>query len=149
MKTYASIFITLIIVTNSMICIADEAPRAISISKDELSGKLLIGQPEREFLGNKAKFASVYKSQDGKFTIGLFSMTVEVEANGIKRYENFPKDEFMFFLEGTMKLIDDNGIITEAGPGEALLIPKGWSGKRITNSIRKISVVYKDNNKGD
>jgi len=128
---------------------AGEAPKAVSISKEQLSGKIFDGLPTSEFFGNKTQFADVYKSEDGKFSFGVFAMVVDKVENGITRYEDFHSYEFMYFLEGTMKLIDDDGNVAEAGPGEVLFIPKGWTGKRITNDIRKISVVYKDSPTGE
>ena len=124
---------------------ADEPPQAISLSAAELSGDILEGQPIKQIFGNDAQFIDVYTSEDKKFNIGVFGMVVEEKENGRYRYESFPADEIMFFLEGRMKLIDDNGKVTEAGPGEALFIPKGWSGTRITNNIRKLSVRYVEN----
>jgi uncharacterized cupin superfamily protein len=124
---------------------AGDTPQAISLSAADLSGDILKGQPVTQFFGNDTQFVDVFTSDDKKFSIGMFGMVVEEEANGTTRYENFPIYEFMYFLEGSMKLIDDNGKVTEAGPGEVLFIPKGWTGTRITDDIRKISVVYKEN----
>ena len=137
----------LIMCLQSMTVLAGGTPQAISLSADQLSGGILDGEPVTEFFGNDTQFVNVYASEDKKFSFGVFGMVVEEEANGKTRYENFPKYEFMYFLQGSMKLIDDNGVVTEAGPGEVLFIPKGWTGTRITDDIRKISVVYDENPK--
>jgi uncharacterized cupin superfamily protein len=38
------------------------------------------------------------------------------------------QDEFFFVTEGRCRIIDSDGKATEAGPGEALVIPAGFKG---------------------
>lgn len=130
---------------SSTVADGDVTPQAASISKQELSGEIFSDEPTKKFGGHAAKNVTVFKSPDEMFSVGVFEMTVDEEANSSLRYDNFPKHEFMYFLEGKMTFIDDAGLVTEAGPGEALIIPKGWSGTRTTTSIRKISVMFNEN----
>ena len=61
------------------------------------------------------------------------------------RYEQFPRDEYMFFTKGGMRLHGDDDTVVEAGPGEMLFIPKGWCGLRVITGdeqMQKFSVVY-------
>ena len=124
---------------------AEEEAQAISLSADELSGAILEGQPVIKVFGNDAQVLTVYTSKNNEFDAGIFGMIVEEPANGTYIYESFPVHEVMFFMKGSMKLIDDNGKVTEAGPGEVLVIPTGWSGTRIVEDIVKFSVRYREN----
>ena len=38
------------------------------------------------------------------------------------------EDEFFYVTEGRCRVIDENGIASEAGPGDTLIIPAGFKG---------------------
>ena len=121
--------------------------RAISLSSDQIRGGIYEGQPTTHFemLGSNGRSASVYKSPDGAFSMGGFEIVIDENTKREHRYENFPRNEFMYFTKGGMKLIDDDGDVVEAGPGEIIFIPKGWTGTRIftgDEAMQKFSVVY-------
>lgn len=42
--------------------------------------------------------------------------------------ESYPEDEFMFFIEGGVKLTSADGTALEVKSGEGAAIPKGWKG---------------------
>lgn len=131
--------------TFSVFSFAGDVPEAQMLSKADLAGGILEGQPKHMYGENEAWSATVHKSVDEKFSFGLFSMNIVNEETNSKRYDNFKHNELMYFIEGRMTLTDDNGKVVSAGPGEFLFIPKGWSGMRVTTDISKVSVVYKDN----
>lgn len=77
------------------------------------------------------------KSHDGRFTAGLYSAgpsDVPVESYG--------EDEFMYFLEGGVKLISADGSVLEVKAGEGVTIPKGWKGRWTTAGYKKYYVIY-------
>jgi uncharacterized cupin superfamily protein len=50
----------------------------------------------------------------------------------------------MYFLEGGVTLVSIDGTVTEIEAGEAVTIPKEWTGTWTTQGYRKIWVFYSD-----
>ena len=84
------------------------------------------------------------KSSDGKFASGMYTA-------GKSRFEitePYGVDEFMFFLEGSVILTSDDGSQMTIYAGEAVTIPKEWTGVWETNGYRKIWVIYSESGEG-
>ena len=84
------------------------------------------------------------KSSDGKFASGMYKA-------GKSRFEitePYGVDEFMFFLEGSVTLTSDDGSQMTINEGEAVTIPKEWTGVWATEGYRKIWVIYSESGKG-
>ena len=84
------------------------------------------------------------KSSDGKFASGMYSA-------GKSRFditEPYGVDEFMFFLEGSVTLTSDDGSQMTINAGEAVTIPKEWTGVWETEGYRKIWVIYSASGEG-
>jgi len=84
------------------------------------------------------------KSSDGKFASGMYSA-------GKSRFditEPYGVDEFMFFLEGSVTLTSDDGSQMTVNAGEAVTIPKEWTGVWETEGYRKIWVIYSASGEG-
>jgi uncharacterized cupin superfamily protein len=84
------------------------------------------------------------KSSDGKFASGMYS-------SGKSRFditEPYGVDEFMFFLEGSVTLTSDDGTQMTVNAGEAVTIPKEWTGVWETEGYRKIWVIYSASGEG-
>jgi len=47
---------------------------------------------------------------------------------GALRSVNYPKDEFIYVLEGTVVTTDADGTKREFHPGDTFVLPKGWVG---------------------
>ena len=56
--------------------------------------------------------------------------------------EPYGGDEFMFFLEGDVTLTSSDGSAITISAGEAVTIPKEWTGRWETDGYRKIWVIY-------
>lgn len=121
-----------------------EYPEALVLTQEDLSGKIFDGLPYREIYGNQTQLKSVFRTEDGKLAIGAFGWTIESEKTTAIEFEDYPIDEGMFFLEGGMKVVDTQGKVSEAGVGEFLFIPKGWSGTHYVTDMKKISIRYGD-----
>lgn len=121
-----------------------DSPRAQVLTEDQLSGNISEGLPTKEFYGNQAQMQQVFRTADGKLAFGAFSWTVKSAKTAVIKFDDYPIDETMYFIEGGMKIIDTDGNVTEAGPGEFLFIPKGWSGTHYTQNMKKISIRYGD-----
>ena len=79
-------------------------------------------------------------SSDGRFASGMYKA-------GRSRFEiNEPYgvDEFMYFLKGGVTLTSSDGTVTVVGAGEAVTIPKEWTGIWETDGYTKIWVIYSE-----
>ena len=84
------------------------------------------------------------KSSDGKFASGMYKA-------GKSRFEitkPYGIDEFMFFLEGSVILTSEDGSQMTINAGEAVTIPKEWTGIWETEGYRKIWVIYSESGEG-
>ena len=93
--------------------------------------------------GNVLDITSL-KSADGKFASGMYKA-------GKSRFEitePYGVDEFMFFLEGSVTLTSDDGSQITINAGEAVTIPKEWTGVWETEGYRKIWVIYSESGEG-
>jgi hypothetical protein len=110
-----------------------------------LQAQYLDGSGLGEFEGNARspmlrRGHSCFKSEDGKLSIGVW----EAQAGEIVIPEPYPIDELMYVLSGKFVLVDQQGNREECGEGEALIMPKGWSGTfEVPEHVRKIWVSYK------
>jgi uncharacterized cupin superfamily protein len=77
------------------------------------------------------------RSKDGKVESGLYSAGPSEQD-----IDSYPEDEFMFFIEGSVKLISSDGSILEVRAGEGAAIPKGWKGHWSTHGYKKYYVTY-------
>jgi uncharacterized cupin superfamily protein len=81
---------------------------------------------------------SSFTSADGKLQVG-FSHYSTVTLQLTDWYAN----EFMYFLEGQVEITDEEGSSKIYGPGDAIVMPKGFNGTwRQLSPIKKIHVSY-------
>lgn len=117
------------------------------ISKEDLAGKIF----EREDMietthdsGNVTLDVTTLLSSDGKFASGMYRSG--------KSYFEITKpygvDEFMYFLEGSVKLTSSDGTVQTINAGEAVTIPKEWTGTWDTDGYTKIWVIYSADGSG-
>lgn len=117
------------------------------IGKDELAGRIF----ERESMietthedGNTTLDVTTLLSSDGKFASGLYrsgKTTIEIA-------EPYGVDEFMYFLEGGVKLTSADGTVQTIDAGEAVTVPKEWTGIFATEGYTKIWVIYSADGSG-
>ena len=84
------------------------------------------------------------KASDGKFASGMYKagpQTFDIT-------EPYGVDEFMFFLEGSVTLTSADGSAVTVNAGEAVTIPKEWTGRWKTEGYRKIWVIYSGDGSG-
>ena len=81
---------------------------------------------------------SSFQSSDGKLDVGFYhGSEVTLQING------WPVDEVMIFLEGQVEITNQDGLSRIYGPGEMLVMPKGFIGTwRQIGSIKKLNVSY-------
>lgn len=84
------------------------------------------------------------KSSDGKFASGVYKA-------GPQRFEitePYGVDEFMYFLEGDVTLTSNDGTVIKVNAGEAVTVPKEFTGTWETKGYRKIWVIYSASGEG-
>ena len=94
--------------------------------------------------GQKILDFTSLKSSDGKFASGLYKAGPQV----FYITEPYGVDEFMFFLEGSVILTSSDGRAMTVNAGEAVTIPKEWTGRWETEGYRKIWVIYSEDGSG-
>ena len=79
-----------------------------------------------------------FQSNDGKFDVGS-SRYSKITL----RLSDWPVDEFMYFLEGEVEITNEDGSSKIYGPGDAIVMPKGFNGIwRQLTPIKKINISY-------
>lgn len=125
----------------------DKAVVPAKISKADLAGKIF----ERDDMietthgdGHVTLDVTTLLSSDKKFGSGMYrSEKTRIEIN-----EPYGVDEFMYFLEGSVKLTSSDGTVQTIGAGEAVTIPKEWTGVWDTEGYTKIWVIYSADGSG-
>lgn len=116
------------------------------IGKQDMSGAIF-ERPETirtEQGGNTVLDVTTLKSSDGRFASGMYKA-------GKSRFEidePYGVDEFMYFLEGGVTLTSADGTVQQIHAGEAVTIPKEWTGTWETDGYTKIWVIYSADGSG-
>jgi uncharacterized cupin superfamily protein len=84
------------------------------------------------------------ESSDGKFASGMY----KAGKSRSEITEPYGVDEFMYFLDGGVTLTSSDGTVTEIEAGEAVTIPKEWTGTWKTDGYTKIWVIYSEDGSG-
>ena len=83
-------------------------------------------------------------SSDKKFASGMYkSQKVRYEIT-----EPYGVDEFMYFIKGSVTLTSADGSVQVINAGEAVTIPKEWTGTWDTEGYTKIWVIYSEDGSG-
>lgn len=77
------------------------------------------------------------RSADERYEAGLYQAGPSDYA-----VDSYPTSEFIYIIEGSIKLTSADGTVVEARSGESLSIPKGWKGHWTTPGYRKYYVTY-------
>ena len=117
------------------------------ISKEELAGSLFERDDTTETVhedGHRTLDVTTLLSSDGKFASGMYrSDKVRIEIK-----EPYGVDEFMYFLEGGVTLTSADGTVQTIEAGEAVTIPREWTGTFDTDGYSKIWVIYSADGSG-
>lgn len=119
---------------------AAEGPQPAELSKADIAGAVF-DRPETvvtETPDGKILDITSLLSSDGRFASGMYKAGPSREVIE----EPYGVDEFMYFLEGGVTLTSSDGTVTTIEAGEAVTIPKEWTGIWETEGYRKIWVIY-------
>ena len=126
---------------------SEKAVKPAKISKADIAGAIF----ERDDMietqhdsGNVTLDVTTLLSSDKKFASGMYR-------SGKSYFEStdpYGVDEFMYFLEGGVTLTSSDGTVQEINAGEAVTIPKEWTGIWDTDGYTKIWVIYSADGSG-
>ena len=143
MKRIVLIILGAIVVAGSLMAAGEETVVPAKISKSDLSGKIFERPDMVERThgdGHVTQSVTTLLSGDKNFSSGMYkSGKVRIDVA-----EPYGVDEFMYFLEGSVTLTSSDGTELVINAGEAVTIPKEWTGIFETDGYMKIWVVYSD-----
>ncbi|MCE4060163.1 cupin [Pandoraea sputorum] len=114
----------------------------IKVNKQELAGPVFDRDDavhENED-GNDTVDVTTFTSPDKAFQTGVFKSGPVREE--IRSAPGYPYTELLVFLSGGAKFTSSDGTVVEAGPGEAVTLPKGWTGVFESKGYTKLYAVY-------
>ncbi len=96
-----------------------------------------VDKPTTLTRGQREAARSLWTSPDGRIDIGVWEC-----APGRFTADRSRSAEFCHFLSGRIAMTHHDGTRRELGPGDALLLPQGWTGTwEILETTRKIYVL--------
>lgn len=125
---------------------AKESAHPAKLSQDDIAGGVFDRPAMIELTegGNTTLDVTSFLSSDKKFGSGMYrSGAVRFEIT-----EPYGVDEFMYFLEGGVTLTSSDGETQVINAGEAVTIPKEWTGVWETGGYTKIWVIYSEDGSG-
>lgn len=136
------------------------AAAVLAIAADKESGTVVPAKMDRQDIagaiferpdmiettrnGNTTLDVTSLLSSDKKFASGMYrsgKVRIEIE-------EPYGVDEFMYFIEGSVRLTSADGSVQTINAGEAVTIPKEWTGVWDTDGYTKIWVIYSADGSG-
>jgi uncharacterized cupin superfamily protein len=88
--------------------------------------------------GAKMREVRIYKSLDGKFDVGVSRID-----KAALRFQDWPRDEFVYLVKGQVEIIDQNRNAQIFEPGDSIVIPKDFSGVwRQLSPVTMITIEY-------
>lgn len=126
--------------------LADEPIHPAKLSKADIAGDAFDRPDTVEHTenGNTTLDVTSMLSSDKKFASGMYK-------SGAVRFEitePYGVDEFMYFIEGGVTLTSSDGDVQVIHAGEAVTIPKEWTGVWDTEGYTKIWVIYSEDGSG-
>jgi uncharacterized cupin superfamily protein len=146
MKTRTILIATIVAVTGVVYSADDPAVIPAKISKADIAGKIFErpDMTESTHGDNTTLDVTTLLSSDKKFASGMYkSGKVRAEIS-----EPYGVDEFMYFIEGGVTLTSSDGSVQVIGAGEAVTVPKEWTGIWDTEGYTKIWVIYSEDGSG-
>ena len=94
--------------------------------------------------GNVTLDVTSMMSSDEKFASGMY----QSGKSYFEATDPYGVDEFMYFIEGGVTLTSSDGKVTQIEAGDAVTIPKEWTGTWDTEGYTKIWVIYSADGSG-
>jgi NAD(P)-dependent dehydrogenase (short-subunit alcohol dehydrogenase family)/uncharacterized cupin superfamily protein len=136
------------------------ASRSAASNQGSQSGPVLPAKMSKSDIagGMFSRPETLTTTEDGRTTLDVTSLLSSDErfASGMYKAEKsrwvidepYGVDEFMYFLKGGVTLTSSDGSVTVIKAGEAVTIPKEWTGIWDTDGYEKIWVIYSADGSG-
>lgn len=143
MKNLSALTLSGVFLCSSLLAADSDVVKPAKISKAEVAGSVF-DRPDmietQHDNGNVTLDVTSLLSSDKKFASGMYkSGKVRFEIT-----EPYGVDEFMFFVEGSVTLTSADGSVQVIHSGEAVTIPKEWTGIWETDGYTKFWVIYSE-----
>lgn len=116
--------------------------KPIKSSKQDIAGAIFqrknVVKEEKE--GNATADVITFTSEDGAFETGMYKSGPTHEE--VKGPNGLPYNEFLYFISGSVTLTSSDGSVMVVNTGEAVTLPKGWTGLFDTQGYTKLYVTY-------
>ncbi|MDP6027479.1 MAG: cupin domain-containing protein [Arenicellales bacterium] len=113
--------------------ISKEEAMGVIFQRDDVTAKT---HPD----GHKTESVATMSSSDGKFHSGMYrSGKTRIDIS-----KPYGVNEFMYFVSGSVTLTSSDGSAMTINTGEAVTMPKEWTGVWETDGYEKIWVIYSD-----
>ena len=136
----------LLFAAGAMLTAAEPVPQPAELTREDIGGAIFNRDDVivHERGNNVTLDYTSLKSSDGRFASGMYrSGKVRSEIT-----EPYGVDEFMYFIEGGVTLTSSDGTVHTIRAGEAVTIPKEWTGIWDTDGYSKIWVIYSEDGSG-
>ncbi len=147
MKKAFALIIGVVLVAGTLIAANKDTVLPAKMSKADIAGAIFDRpdtiKKERDD-GRVSLDVTSLLSSDKKFASGMYK-------SGKSRFEAtepYGVDEFMYFLEGSVTLTSSDGTVQVINAGEAVTLPKEWTGIWDTDGYTKIWVIYSEDGSG-
>jgi uncharacterized cupin superfamily protein len=139
--------VALVLLANGTLAAEGNIIVPAKISRADVSGDIFNRQSMIETThedGHTALDVTTLLSSDKKFASGMYQ-------SGKTRSEitePYGVDEFMYFISGSVTLTSSDGSVQTIEAGEAVTIPKEWTGIWDTDGYTKFWVIYSADGSG-
>ena len=147
MKTAIALTLGVALIAGTLMAASKDTVLPAKLSKADIDGAVF-DRPEtiekKRDDGHATLDVTSLLSSDKKFASGMYkSGKSHFEAT-----EPYGVDEFMYFIEGSVTLTSSDGSVQVINAGEAVTIPKEWTGIWDTDGYTKIWVIYSEDGSG-
>ena len=116
------------------------------ISKDEFAGKIFDRPDTKKQTngGNTTLSTTSFTNSDKNFSTGVWR-TGKLQ---FEQTEPWGVDEFLYIIDGSLTVTSSDGTVQVINAGDAITIPKEWTGRWDTEGFTQIWAVYSEDGSG-
>ena len=136
-----------LLLANGTLAAPDSVIVPAKINRADISGDIFSHETMIETThedGHATRDVTTLLSSDKKFASGMY----QSGKTRSKITEPYGVDEFMYFISGSVTLTSSDGSVQTIGAGEAVTIPKEWTGIWETQGYTKFWVIYSADGSG-
>ncbi len=118
-----------------------EVIKPVKLTGSEIAGPIFQRRDAvHEAKGGDTTNVITFKSGDSGFRTGVYKSGPLHEV--VKNAPGYPYNEFSYFISGGATLTSSDGSVVTIQAGEAVTIPRGWTGTFDTKGYTKMYVTY-------